>query len=106
MPLNASYGVLYQPHFRQRQEKGQHGFRSLVFVAPVRVQPVATAAGLAGVEFQPEIVPAEEPVEGALRLFIPPRVGCGAVRRQASRDRGLGLDGLLVELRAPAITLI
>src|ERR1017187_6213258 len=104
--LNAICGVLCQPHFRQRQEKGQHRFRSLVLVAPVLVQPIATTAGLRGVEFQPEIVPAEEPVEGALRLLIPPRVGCGAVRFQASRDRGLRLDGLLVEVRARAVTLI
>ena len=104
--LNAICGVLYQPHLRQRQQKGQHRFRSLVFVAAVRVQSIAAAARLGGVEFQAEIIPAEEPVEGALRLFIPPQVGRGAVRFQASRDRALRLDGLLVEIRAYAVALI
>ena len=51
--------------------------------SPSRQPPVCRA-----VEFLPEIVPTEEPVEGALRLFVPPRVGCGAVRFQASRDGG------------------
>jgi len=92
--------------FRQTTEERQHRFRALVFVAPVRVQTIAATASLRSVQFQPEIVPAEEPVEGALRLFIPPRVGRGAVRCQASRDRGLRLDGLLVEVRACAVTLI
>ena len=102
----AHRGVLCQPHFRKGQEEGQRRFRSLVFVAPVRVQPIAAAASLAGVEFQPEVVRAEEPVEGALRLSMPPRVGCGAVRFQASRNRGLRLDGLLVEFRACAVAPI
>ena len=59
-----------------------------------------------GVEFQPQIVPAKEPVEGALRLSVPPWVGRGAVCFQASRNRGVRLDGLLVEVRACAVTPI
>jgi len=97
---------LYEPHFRLRQQKSQRGFRTLVLVAPVRVQPIAAAAALAGVEFQPQIVPAKEPVEGPLRLSVPPWVGRGTVCFQARRNRGLRLDRLLVELRACAVAPI
>ena len=69
--------------------------------SPSRQPPVWRA-----VEFLPEVVAAEEPVEGALRLLVPPGVGRGAVRFQASRDRGLRLDGLLVEVRACAVAPI
>ena len=89
---------MYEPHFRLRQQKSQRGFRTLVLVAPVRVQPIAAAAALAGVEFQPQIVPAKEPVEGPLRLSVPPWVGRGTVCFQARRNRGLRLDRLLVEV--------
>ena len=98
--------ILRQPHFRQRQKESQCGFGSLVFVAPVRVQAVAAAAGLGAVEFQSEIIPAQKPVKGALRLLMPPWVGCGAVCFQASGNRGVRFDGLLVEVRAYAVTPI
>ena len=68
---------------------------------PSRQPPV-----FAAVNFQPEIVPAEEPVEGALRLFVPPGIGCGAVGFEAGRDHRLRLDGLLVEVRARAAATI
>ena len=60
-------------HLRQRKQEGQGGFRSLVPVDPIYMQPIAAAAGLGRVEFESEIVPADEPVEGALRVFVPPR---------------------------------
>jgi len=52
---------------------------------PVRVQTIAATASLRSVQFQPEIVPAEEPVEGAFALVHTPRVGrgCGYAARQA-----------------------
>ena len=65
-------------------------------------KPSPAAAALGRVEFQAQIVPAEEPVEGALRLLVPPDVGCGAIGFQAGRDHGLRLDGLLVEIGARA----
>jgi len=37
--LYAMRRVLYEPHFRQGQEKGQHGFRSLVFVLRSECRP-------------------------------------------------------------------
>ena len=93
-------------HLRQRKQEGQGGFRSLVPVDPIHVQPIAAAAGFGRVEFQSEIVPADEPVEGALRLFVPPEVRCGAIGFQTGRDRCLRLDGLLVEIGARAAAAI
>ena len=89
-------------HLRQRKQKGQGGFGSLVPVDPVYMQPIAAAAGLRRVEFQAQIVPADEPVKGALRLFVPPEVRRGAIGFQTGGDRGLRLDGLLVEIGARA----
>ena len=98
--------VLRQSHLRQRKQEGQGGFRSLVPVDPIHMQPIAAAACLGRVEFQSEIVPADEPVEGALRLFVPPDVRCGAIGFQTGRDRGLRLNGLLVEIGARAAAAV
>ena len=70
------------------------------------MQSIAAAAGLGRVELQAEIVPADEPVEGALRLLVPPEVRCGAIGFKTSRDRCLRLDGLLVEIGARAATAV
>src|SRR5579862_2887936 len=70
------------------------------------MQPIVAAACLGRVEFQSQIVPANEPVEGALRVLIPTDVGCGAVGFQTSRYRGLRLNGLLIEIGARAATAI
>src|SRR5437016_9902624 len=66
------------------------------------MQSVATAAALGRIQFQAEIVPADEPVEGALRLFVPPDIGGSAIGFQTGRNHGLRLDGLLVKIGARA----
>jgi hypothetical protein len=73
-PLEAGQHILRKPHFRQRKQEGQRGFRSLISVDPIYVQPIATATRIGRVEFQAEIVPADEPVEGALSVFVPPGI--------------------------------
>src|SRR5260370_454622 len=70
------------------------------------MQPIAAAACLGRVEFESEIVPADEPVKGALRMFIPPDVRCGAIGFQTGRDRCLRLNGLLVEIGARAAAAV
>ena len=70
------------------------------------MQSIAAAAALGGIKFQAEIVPAEEPVESALRLFVPPEVRRGAIGFQTRRDHGLRLNGLLVEIGARAATTV
>ena len=93
-------------HLRQGKQEGQGRFRSLVPVDPIYMQPIAAAAGLGRVEFESEIVPADEPVKGALRLFIPPDVRCGAIGFQTGRDGCLRLNGLLVEIGARAAAAV
>src|SRR5207245_3289372 len=61
---------------------------------------IAAAAGGCGVKLQAEVVPAEEPVESALSLLVPPRVRGGAVGIQTGGHHRLRLDRLLVEVRA------
>ena len=62
------------------------------------MQSITAAAGFCGVKFQAKIVPAEEPVEGAPRLFIPPGIRSRAKGFETGRNRCLSLDGLLVEI--------
>ena len=100
--LETGEDVLRQLHFRQRKQEGQGGFRSLVSVDAIHMQPIAAAARFRRVEFESQIVPADEPVKGALRVFVPPEVRGGAIGFQTSRNRGLRLDGLLVEIGARA----
>jgi hypothetical protein len=57
---------------------------------------------LGRVEFQSEVVPADEPIESPLRLFIPPEVRYSTVGFEESRNRGLRFDRLLVEVGADA----
>src|ERR1035437_10429198 len=64
------------------------------------VQPIVAAASGGKLKAEAEIVPADEPVKGALRVFVPPEVRCGAIGFQAGRNRCLGLNGLLVEIGA------
>src|ERR1039458_8453290 len=98
--------VLRQLHLRQGKQEGEGRFRSQVPVDPIHMQPIVAAASLGRVEFEAEIVPADEPVKGALRLFVPPEVRCGAVGFQAGRNRCLRLDGLLVEIGARAAAAV
>src|SRR6266851_1503930 len=98
--------ILRQAHLRQRKQEGQGCFRSLVPVDPIHVQPIAAAACFGRVEFQSEIVPADEPVEGALRLLVPPEVRRGAIGFKTGRDHCLRLDGLLVKVGAYAAAAI
>src|SRR5207244_9379846 len=70
------------------------------------MQPIATAACFGSAEFQSEIVPADEPVEGALRLLVPPEVRCGAIGFKTGCDHCLRLDGLLVKVGAHAAAAI
>src|SRR5438105_14304096 len=70
------------------------------------MQTIVAAACLGRIEFQSKIVPADEPVKGALRLFVPPEVRCGAIGFQAGRNRSVRLNGLLVESGARAAAAV
>src|SRR5579871_1037531 len=98
--------VLRQLHLRQRKQERQGRLRSLIPVDAIYMQAIAAAASLGGVEFQPKIVPADEPVESALCMFIPADVRCGAIGIQTSRDRCLRFNGLLVEVGARAAATV
>src|SRR6185295_13384455 len=69
--LEIGQRVLRELHFGTGQQEGERGFRPLISVDPVHVQSITAAAGSRGVEFESEIVPAEEPVEGAMCLIVP-----------------------------------
>src|SRR6266536_5117091 len=90
-------GIFDQPHFSQREQKRERGFRSLVLIDAIHVQTIPATAGVRGIKFQAEIVPAQKPIEGALSLFVPPLVGSCAVGFKTCGHHGLGLDGLLIE---------
>src|SRR4051812_26975248 len=78
----------------------------MVPVGTVHVQGIAAATAGGGVKFQPKIVPAEEPIESALGLLVPPGIRGGPIRFQAGGHHCLRLDGLLVEGSADAATAI
>src|SRR6266404_5089951 len=73
---------------------------------PVFMQPIAAAACFGRVEFEPQIVPTDKPVKGALRMFKPPDVRRSAIGFQTGRDRCLRLNGLLVEIGARAAATV
>ncbi len=104
--VKARQHVLRKLHFRQGKQEGQGGFRSLVSVDPIHMQPIAAAPCLGRVKLESEIVPADEPVKSALCLLIPPDVRCGAVGFQTGRDCCLRINGLLVEIGARAAAAV
>jgi len=74
----------------------------LIPIDPIDMQSVEATARPRRVQFQSKVVPADEPIERALRLLVPPRIGCRPVRFQAGRHHGLCLDRLLIEVGARA----
>ena len=76
----------------------------MVSVRTVHMQPIQAAAGFRGVEFQAQVVPADEPVKGSLRLLVPPSIGSGSIGRQTRRDSRLSVNRLLIEKGADAAT--
>src|SRR5882672_6208327 len=86
--------ILREPHFRQRKQKCQRGFRALICVDAVHMQRIAAAAGVGGIQLQAEIVPAKKPIEGALRVFMPNGIG----HAQRAFDWFLGWNDLGLEL--------
>ena len=106
MGVGASIRCLGVVHFGEGKVEGQGRFGALVFVDAVVVQAVAAAAGAGIVERQAEIVAAQKPLEGALRLARPRSILRGAKGLEAGGDHGLRLHRLLVEVRARAVPLI
>ena len=98
--LETGERVLQRLHFRQRQQKGQRGFRALILAQPVHMEAVAAAAGAGIIQRQAQIIAAEKPLERAARFRHPEHVAGGVIRLDAGGNGGLRLDGLLVELRA------
>src|SRR5689334_4421641 len=62
------------------------------------MQGIAAAAGAGGVKLEAQIVPAQEPIESALSVFVPTRVGGSVVGLEASGHHGVSFDRLLVEV--------
>ena len=91
-------GAFEQLHLAEREQEGQGRLGPLVQVDAVFLEAVAAAAGLGVVEVQPQVVAAQEPLEGEPGLLEPERVVGGVVGLEAGRDGGVGLDRLLVEL--------
>ncbi len=72
----------------------------LILAQAIHVQAVAAAAGARVVEREAQIIAAEKPLKRAARFRNPEHVVRGMIRFDAGGDRGLRLDGLLVEQRA------
>src|SRR5262245_32049432 len=94
--------VLRESHFEERLEKRERRLRAAVLVRSIGVQPVPAGAGRGVVERDAEVVVAEEPVEGAVRLLTPLAVAGRAQRFEGGGDRRLRLHRLLIEARARA----
>src|SRR5487761_71759 len=91
-------GVFVQlAHFQQRHQKRQGRLSPLVFIRPVRVQPVSTTAGSRIVECNLEIVVSQEPIERAPCLFTPAFLSCCAISLQTRRNGPTGFHWLLVK---------
>lgn len=69
----------------------------MIAIGPVYVQAVAATAGFGRVDFQSQIVGANEPIKSALRVLVPPNVGGGAKGFETSRDGSLRFNRLLIE---------
>src|ERR1700681_3070580 len=62
---------LHLAHFQECHQEGQSGFSALIFIGPVRMQPVSTTASSRIVQCDLKIVVSQEPIERAPRLFTP-----------------------------------
>src|SRR3954471_7656861 len=90
-------GAFQQVHLGEREEEREGRLGPLVPVDPIFLEPVATAPGSGVIQLLPEVVAAEEPLEGGPGLVQPAGVLCRPVRLEAGGDRRIGLDRLLVE---------
>src|SRR5664280_2933063 len=80
-------------HFEQSHQERKCGFRSLIFVHPVGMESVPAPASRRIVEWNMQIVLAEEPAENPLGLFVPLSLFSEPVYLKAGRDCRTGLDG-------------
>src|SRR4029077_10250018 len=67
----SSVGFFQRTHFQERHQKGQSGFRSLIFICAVGMQAVSTSAGSRIVERDLKIIVSQKPVERGPCLFAP-----------------------------------
>src|SRR5262245_26519086 len=93
-------------HLQERVQPRERRFRALVVVHARRVESVATAAGAVIVESLTHVVRAEKPAKRLPGALEPGAIAGHAERRAARRDRGVGLDRLLVEARTPPALLV
>ena len=89
-------------NFRKTEQVGDDGLAAPVLVGAVGMQSVATAARFEIDQRRRQIIGAEKPRKGALRIDLPFGVAVGAPRREAGRDRRGRLQRLLIERRGAA----
>ena len=95
---------------RDRQLKpgndpGERTFGPLIHVEPVRVQPIAAAAGFGIEQADAEFVVAGEPTDRGPSLVEPARFAGDAVRLDARFDKRHRFDGLLVKSSPPPVAV-
>src|ERR1700674_5991178 len=69
-------GFFQLAHFQERHQKRQRRLRTLIFIGPVRMEAVSTAAGGGIVERNLKIVISQEADECGPRLFPPTALAC------------------------------
>src|ERR1700675_2066248 len=84
-------------HFQKCHQERQSGFSTLIFISPVRRQPVSTTACSRIVQCDLKIVVSQEPVERAPRLFTPTALSRHPVSLPARRHLRASFPRLLVE---------
>ena len=95
--LCGTLNVLELPHLQKRHQEGQRGLRSLVFVGPIGMKTIATAAGAGVVQGGFQIVISQKPIERRPSLGVPTFISGGAIGFQACRDCRTCFQRLLIE---------
>src|ERR1700686_4034218 len=94
--FSSTVAFFHLTHFQKCHQEGQSRFGSLVFISPVRMQPVSTTACGRIVECDLKIVVSQEPIERAPRLFAPAALSRRPIGLQESRHLRAGFPRLLV----------
>src|SRR5262245_34761235 len=95
--LQGGEDVLCPVHFSKRKEQGERGFRALILIDAINMQPVAATPRLGVVECHPQIVSTLEPFKSLSGLSQPVAVAGRLVSFNACANGGMCLDRLLVE---------
>ena len=97
-------GLFKAEHLNLRKVEGKARFRALVFIEMVLQESVTTTSCGGIVDGKPQVVAPKEPLEATSRGLAPLRITRDQKCFHTSRDHGVCLQGLLVEVRPLAVS--